>query len=284
VALPPGGRRRPRRPAGRTIGIDIAIPPKSAPQAISAFCVEHGRWTGKAAFDGNAAIVGSPKLKTSIQGEKNQSAVWAGVAAGEARAAEVVSGEVPTVSRKMSATGTYSAIVENREIRSRTADYVSPLLGRLEEAKDAVGLVVAINGELVAADVYGSPALFHQLARKLIESYAREALLASIRSRLRPRLLPGKRRSSSSFPSRGPRRRTRRSAPPSARRPGKLEGRGLRVHGAGRRPRIGAAPPQELRHEVASILLSAAVWALVVPQQPPTMRAPAAIQSRARSA
>ena len=162
----------------RTIGIDLAIPPKSKPQAISAFCVEHGRWTGKASFDGNAAIVGSPKLKTSIQGEKNQSAVWAGVAAGEARAAEVVSGDGRDSSRKMSATGTYSAIVENREIQSRTADYVPPLLGRLEEAKDAVGLVVAINGELFAADVYGSPALFHKLARKLVESYAREALLA----------------------------------------------------------------------------------------------------------
>lgn len=171
----------------RTIGIDIAIPPKSAAQPISAFCVEHGRWTGKSSFDGNAAIVGSPKLKASIQGEKNQSAVWADVAAGEARAAVVVSGEAPVVSTTMSATGSYSAIVQNREIQSRTADYVSPLLGRLEEAKDAVGLVVAINGKLVAADVYGSPALFHKLARKLIESYAREALLASDPKQAPPR-------------------------------------------------------------------------------------------------
>jgi hypothetical protein len=38
--------------------------------------------------------------------------------------------------------------------------------------------VVAINGEITAADIYGSSALFHQLARKLIESYALEALLA----------------------------------------------------------------------------------------------------------
>jgi hypothetical protein len=90
----------------------------------------------------------------------------------------VVSGEAPIVSRTLSATGSYSGIVQNREIQSRTADYVAPLLGRLDEAKDAVGLIVAINGELFAADIYGSPALFHKLARKLVESYAREALLA----------------------------------------------------------------------------------------------------------
>ena len=162
----------------RTIGIDIAIAPKSPPQPISAFCVEHGRWTGKSTFDGSAAIAGSPKLKTSIQGEKNQSAVWADVAAGEARAAVVVAGEAPVVSSTMSSTGSYSAIVRHREIQARTADYVGSLLPRLEEARGAVGLVVAINGELVAADVYGSPALFHKLARKLLESYAREALLA----------------------------------------------------------------------------------------------------------
>ncbi|HKA37521.1 MAG TPA: DUF6569 family protein [Thermoanaerobaculia bacterium] len=162
----------------RTIGIDVAIPPKSPPQPISAFCVEHGRWTGKASFDGTAAIVGSPKLKASIQGEKNQSAVWADVAAADAKAAVVVSAEAPVVSTTMSSTGSYSGIIRNREIQSKTADYVNPLLGRLEDSRDAVGLVVAINGELAAADVYGSPALFHKLGRKLVESYAREALLA----------------------------------------------------------------------------------------------------------
>ena len=31
----------------RTIGTDVAIPPHSKPQPISAFCVEHGRWSGK---------------------------------------------------------------------------------------------------------------------------------------------------------------------------------------------------------------------------------------------
>ncbi len=165
----------------RTIGTDVAIPPHSVPQPISAFCVEHGRWTprsGGMAFQSNTAIVGSSALKKSIQGEKNQSAVWAEVAREEAKAREMVTvtGESPPFA--LSATGTYNAIVGNAKIRTDRADYVNSLLPRLEKAGDAVGIVVAINGEITAADVYGSSALFHKLARKLVESYALEALLA----------------------------------------------------------------------------------------------------------
>jgi hypothetical protein len=166
----------------RTIAIDVAIAPGSAPQPISAFCVEHGRWTAKSgsamAFSSNTAIAGSGELKKKIQGEKSQSGVWAEVAAGSAKASAFVEGDSSRPASALSSTGTFNAIVENREIRARRADYVNPLLPRLEQSRDATGLVVAINGEITAADVYGSPALFHQLARKLIESYALEALLA----------------------------------------------------------------------------------------------------------
>ncbi|HYT32504.1 MAG TPA: DUF6569 family protein, partial [Thermoanaerobaculia bacterium] len=164
----------------RTIGTDVAIPPHSKPQPISAFCVEHGRWTprsGGMAFESNTALLGSNKMKKSIQGEKNQSAVWAEVARQEAKASEMVTvtGESPALA---SATGTYNAIVQNSQIRGERADYVNALLPQLEKRSDAVGIVVAINGELTAADVYASSALFHKLARKLVESYALEALLA----------------------------------------------------------------------------------------------------------
>jgi hypothetical protein len=165
----------------RTIGTDVAIPPHSKPQPISAFCVEHGRWTPKSggmAFESNTALLGSSKLKKSIQGEKNQSAVWAEVAAQETRARESLQANPNVSAGALSTTGTYNAIVQNSEIRAERAAYVHALLPQLETRSDAVGIVVAINGELTAADVYGSSALFQKLARKLVESYALEALLA----------------------------------------------------------------------------------------------------------
>lgn len=166
----------------RTIATDVAIAPHSAPRPVGAFCVEHGRWSTRKgaglAFRGNTAIVGSNALKRSIQAEKSQPRVWEEVARREAEAAATLSvtGESPVA--ELSSTGTYNAIVENRKIGSDRAEYVTALLGRLEKRSDAVGVVVAINGEIMAADVYASPSLFRKLARKVLDSYALEAVLA----------------------------------------------------------------------------------------------------------
>jgi hypothetical protein len=171
----------------RTIGVDAVIPPHSGRQPIAAFCVEHGRWTprgdatkGRAsAFADNTAIAGSNAMKMSIQGEADQSRVWAEVARDEKRAAAKLKTNVAA------STGTYDAIVSNEKLAASRADYLGILLPRIEKTKDAVGLVVAIDGRVQSADVYGSSALFHKLARKLLESYAQEALL-SPQSAVRP--------------------------------------------------------------------------------------------------
>lgn len=164
----------------RTIAIDVAIPPHSGPRPIAAFCVEHGRWTPKAAgmeFSASPAIAGSNAMKRNIQEHRDQQKVWAEVARQEARAAAALAdaGAPPTT---LSSTGTYSAIVENPRIVSNRTEYVAALLPRIEKIRGATGLVVAIGGRITAADVYGSPALFRKLARKLLDSYAQEAVLA----------------------------------------------------------------------------------------------------------
>jgi hypothetical protein len=164
----------------RTIAIDVAIAPRSKPQPIAAFCVEHGRWTprertgGAAAFSfrESNAIAGSNAMKMSIQEKADQSRVWAEVARDEKRASAKVAAPVGA------STGTYDAIVSNKAIAASRADYVGTLLGPVDKAKDAVGIVVAIDGKIQSADVYGSSALFRKLARKLLESYAQEAILS----------------------------------------------------------------------------------------------------------
>ncbi len=171
----------------RTIGIDVALAPHSKPQPIDAFCVEHGRWTPKTdglAFRGNTGIVSSNALKISIQGEKNQSRVWEEVARQESKAVAVAApapagtaaGEPQPAA--LSASGTYNAIVENDKISSSRKTYVAALLVSLQKPADALGMVVAINGEITAADVYDSAPLFRKLSRKLLDSYALEAVLA----------------------------------------------------------------------------------------------------------
>src|SRR6267142_1968264 len=72
----------------RTIMTDLTLAPRSAPQPIEAFCVEHGRWTQSQdglAFRNNPGIVAGAPLKIAIQGEKSQPRVWQEVAKSESR-------------------------------------------------------------------------------------------------------------------------------------------------------------------------------------------------------
>jgi hypothetical protein len=163
---------------------DLTLPPRSGPQPLEAFCVEQGRWTSGRdglPFSTNTGIAAGGSLKRAIQSGKpgSQERVWQEVAKTEERAAAAVraSGVVaPPVA--FSNTGTYNAIAEDETLsRSREA-YVAALLPEIRKDPQAIGLAVAINGVITAADVYTSRALFQRLSPKLLRSYAFEAVLA----------------------------------------------------------------------------------------------------------
>ncbi len=163
----------------RTIATDVLIPPRSAPIAVDAFCVEHGRWTAHTragyAFSANDALASGAALKRSIQRAQSQQEVWDAVSVAE----EVVAVYAAAPSNRLSSSGTYSAIVENEPLRKEREEYVEAVLPRVLAHEDAVGVVVAINGEIVGADVYRSHELFGKLARKVLDAYAQEAILSA---------------------------------------------------------------------------------------------------------
>jgi len=167
----------------RTITTDVLLAPRSGPQPIEAFCVEHGRWTASQdglAFRNNPGIVAGTSLKRAIQSEKSQPRVWQEVAKAEGQAVKVAraAGELLAADAPLSTTGTYNAIAQNKTLSGSRGAYVEALLPALRKHKDAIGLAVAINGKVTSADVYASPALFQALSGKLLDSYALEALLA----------------------------------------------------------------------------------------------------------
>jgi len=64
----------------RTITDDLIVPPRSGRLPLAAFCVEHGRWTGRgtesaARFDAAPAAVASKRLKMAIRSASQQE-VW----------------------------------------------------------------------------------------------------------------------------------------------------------------------------------------------------------------
>ena len=173
----------------RTIMTDVLLAPHSKPQAIEAFCVEHGRWAPAQdglAFKANPGIVAGTSLKRTIQSEKNQQRVWQEVARAEGRAVTVARAQASADATSsvalstppiLSSTGTYNAIAENKAVNGGRTAYVNALLPSIRKHTDAVGLAVVINGKMAAADVYTSAALFEALSGKLLESYTLEALL-----------------------------------------------------------------------------------------------------------
>jgi hypothetical protein len=85
---------------------------------------------------------------------------------------------MPASATTLSGTGTYNAIVENPTLQESRKQIVAALAGEIANARTATGMAIAINGQIVSADVYASTSLFRKLSRKLLDSYATEAVLA----------------------------------------------------------------------------------------------------------
>jgi hypothetical protein len=154
----------------RIIGADLVVPPKGDPVPLSVFCVEHGRWTPGGSAFASAQAIAAPKIRAEAAANKSQQGVWDSVG-GAAAALGAVS---PTQS--------YMDVLNSPEVKrdlekvatSIETEYERELRDRLRGG-GAVGVVVAINGELVWSDVFPSAELFGKYWPKLLRSYVMEA-------------------------------------------------------------------------------------------------------------
>lgn len=155
----------------RIIGADMVVPPKSDPVPLSVFCVEHGRWTPGGSGFTSAQAIAVPKMRVEAQVNKSQQGVW-----------DSVGGAARALSAPASPTQSYVDVLNSPELKrdlEKTAtsietDYERELRGKLRGG-GAVGVVVAINGELVWSDVFPSAELFAKYWPKLLRSYVMEA-------------------------------------------------------------------------------------------------------------
>ena len=161
----------------RVVGKDRIIPGGSDAD-LDVFCVEPGRWTeirGAAGFTSGLPMA-QPSVRTQAMAKKSQEGVWDRVASSRAEAA-VVAG-APEVETSTS----YAGAIDNKKVRNEVEKVAAPVersyqsvIGKLRDQK-AVGVVVAVNGEIIWADIFASPALLEKYWAKLVRSYAAEAL------------------------------------------------------------------------------------------------------------
>ena len=170
----------------RVIGKDRIVPAESDPVDLSVFCVEPGRWVaanGKSEFTGSGAAFGvfaSPGVRASAMAAKNQRQVWDNVG----KSKEAMATMVPApAAAEVNSTSSYARVMDNKEVQKKVDSVAEPVQRDYESVirqlrdKNAVGVVVAVNGEVVWADIFASTQLLQKYWPKLVRSYATEAVV-----------------------------------------------------------------------------------------------------------
>ncbi|MDP8979595.1 MAG: hypothetical protein M3O35_03275 [Acidobacteriota bacterium] len=161
----------------RTLKNDMILPSKSGKVALDAFCVEHGRWTGRGAesaavFNGASQTVATRELKLAVKSKANQSEVWDQVAQAQSKLSHNVAGTV----RAAPSFTSMQLTLEAPAVRQSIDTYISALSKVIDGKDDVVGYAFAINGKVNSADVYASRDLFLKLWPKLLRASAVEAV------------------------------------------------------------------------------------------------------------
>jgi hypothetical protein len=185
----------------RAVGQELVVAPDKKPVPLNVFCVEHGRWGGRAAetyatilptagedepvagFAANLSLsvaqtaevanagrfigsIGSLNAhgRMAVQKDKDQARVWDEVAKQNAKNAVE------------SITGTFTANYSSTESADRLAPFIERLLKPIDETTNVVGVIIAVNGEVKSIDLFESTPLFRKLWPKLLKSYTLDAV------------------------------------------------------------------------------------------------------------
>ncbi|HKW74199.1 MAG TPA: DUF6569 family protein [Terriglobales bacterium] len=186
----------------RVVGKDRIVPAESDPVDLAVFCVEPGRWVEKSAnFDTHASVMAQPSVRKRAMVDADQHKVWDEVNSAKAnmtaRLAEhtgtrgagggVVGGTIAAVPSsaemiELESTSSYAGAIENSAVKQQVDSITAPMEKSYESVikqlrnQNAIGVVVAVRGRIVWADLFASNALLSKYWPKLLQSYAAEAL------------------------------------------------------------------------------------------------------------
>jgi hypothetical protein len=171
----------------RMIGVDLIVPPRSGKLPISAFCVEHGRWSGRGneqskVFSSSSDAVATREIKLAAKRENSQSDVWQSVTVAQNKLSRSVGARVNSTVSESS----LQLAVENDKVQETADSYVKALGNIANRSDDVIGYVFAINGKVNSADIYGSNVLFKKLWPKLLKANAIEAIADLQKDKFKP--------------------------------------------------------------------------------------------------
>jgi hypothetical protein len=170
----------------RVIGKDRLVPAESDPIDLSVFCVEPGRWTATTAkFGSMGSAMAQPAVRAKAMAAKDQQQVWEQV---RKQQAEMSSSLEASAAPMIAGTTSYARVMAAPVVQEKVDSVAAPmerdyrsLIQQLRD-RNAVGVVVAVNGEIIWADVFASSNLLEKYWPKLVRSYAAEAIVANAKA------------------------------------------------------------------------------------------------------
>ncbi|HEY1678205.1 MAG TPA: DUF6569 family protein [Candidatus Sulfotelmatobacter sp.] len=183
----------------RVIAKDRIVPAESDPIDLGVFCVEPGRWVASSQTFGASqamyaganpsptripmAIMAQPSVRSKAMADKDQQQVWNAVRAQKQAMTNELAVAAPEAASQMSQVTSYAKVNENKEVRMQVDGIAKPmeqnyqnLIHQLRD-RNAVGVVVAVNGRIIWSDIFASTELLAKYWPKLVRSYAAEAVV-----------------------------------------------------------------------------------------------------------
>ena len=195
----------------RVIGMDRIVPSESDPIDLSVFCVEPGRWVASSDRFGSSGatygvaggrsagttasaksagtLMAQPSVRAKAMGDKDQSQVWAEVRKQQQSMTAEVAQASPTapMAQALRSTSSYAVVMENQDVKQKVDEVAKPIerdyqsvIKQLRD-RNAVGVVVAVNGRVIWSDVFASTELLEKYWPKLVRSYASEAVATPVK-------------------------------------------------------------------------------------------------------
>jgi len=186
----------------RVIGKDRIVPPESDAIDLGVFCVEPGRWVATSEhFGASGAMYGAaggvggpapsapmtmmaqPSVRAKAMGDKDQNEVWDEVRKQREAVRVEMASAAPAAASVVAGTSSYARVMENEDVKKEVDAVAKPIevnyqsLIRQLRDRNAVGVVVAVNGRIIWADVFASTQLLEKYWPKLVRSYASEAVV-----------------------------------------------------------------------------------------------------------
>ena len=165
----------------RVIGSDRIVPPNAGPIDLGVFCVEPGRWVASSdKFGSMGAQMAQPSVRTPAMAARSQSQVWDNVRSSNANiAGKLSSAEASSVE----VTSSYAKVFDSAPVAKIVANYggadAEQAILRELRSQGAVGVVVAVDGRVLWADVFASTELLSKYWPKLMRSYVAEAVTSA---------------------------------------------------------------------------------------------------------